>query len=84
MEKLYKVIKNDYGMVLISGAEKFVLNISKMATGADFYLKQVEPVQKYVTGLFYNKKKMFYRGKAMNGNNVFVRVNGSCAYIRGL
>lgn len=83
-QRTYDVQENNFGYVLSSGNEKLVLYRSKIRATADWYLKQVEPIESFITGLFYDKRKKFFRGKTRDGFTIFVRIIGASGVVYGL
>jgi hypothetical protein len=80
--KTYELITTTHGYILTNGIEKLVMNISKKAGSAvPYYLKKVEPIQEYLTGLFYDKKKNEYYGKTADGTRVKVQLGLSTANV---
>jgi len=85
MEKTFNIVETSYGYTLTNGSQKLVMNKSKIqGAAAKYFLKEVEPFENYITGLFYNKLKKNYRGKTVDGKFIFVRIVGGVAFINGL
>lgn len=83
-QRTYDVQENSFGYMLTSGAEKLVLYHSKTAALADWYLKQVEPMENYLSGLFYDKRRCLFKGKTRDGFTIFVRIIGASGVVYGL
>lgn len=83
-QRAYTVEENSFGYMLSSGAEKLVLYRSKIHAAADWYLKQVEPMENYLSGLFYDKRRRLFRGKTRDGFTIFVRIIGASGVVYGL
>lgn len=82
MEKVYELIKTEYGYTLINGSEKLVMNMTKKSNSpTPFYLKRVYPSQDYLTGLFYDKHKRVFSGKTKDNQRVTVRLCFSTANV---
>lgn len=80
---VFKLLETKNGYILSDGVKKFVLNKSKWQKQgySDYYLKQVEPTQEYISGLFYNKRKSLYQGKTKDGQRVIVKLGLNTAEI---
>jgi len=79
MKATCEVIRNDYGVMLISGSSKYILSESKYrgkGNYAPYFLKQVAPVKEYITGLFKkkNENKERYRRKSRTGGKVVISI----------
>lgn len=60
MKQYFDVEQTAYGYTLKNGIDTYVLNKSKIyQNDYQFYLKQVEPNPKFITGLFRKKNKFF-------------------------
>lgn len=73
MRKIYNVIPNNFGYILTDGNEKFVLYNSKKSSGAPHYLKRVTPSEKYLSGMFYDKRTNQFRGKTLQNEKIVVK-----------
>lgn len=83
IKELFQIEETNFGYILKNSHSKYVLNkTKKINSSASYYLKLVEPFQKYVTGLFYKKKYDFFQGKDINGKIVKVKIiNNQSGYI---
>lgn len=82
LQKVYRIIESSSGFVLKSDVEKLVLNRSKKHHApANFYLKQVEPNDLYISGMFYDKKTNQYQGKDISNRTVLVNIDKSSAVV---
>jgi hypothetical protein len=78
----FNVYRNRFGYLLINGSTKYVMNISKSNTSyTKYYLKLVEPIEQYITGLFYKKQYDFYQGKDMSNRIIRVKIKDDSATI---
>jgi hypothetical protein len=74
-----EVVKTSNGYILQTNDKttKYILNSSKKTTGnyAPYYLKQVAPQNKYISGMFKDKKSDKFNGKLnIDSYNFKVRV----------
>lgn len=73
--KKYKIIPNKFGYLLENQFEKYVLyKTKKKHAAAEYYLKQVFPIESYVSGMFYDKKREYYYGRCIDGKRVIVKL----------
>lgn len=80
MIKLLNLYTTQYGYILANGIEKYVMNKSKQCNSdVPYYLKKVEPNEEYFTGLFYDKKYSYYKGKCKDGRRVKVKLGMNTA-----
>ena len=83
-QRTYDVQENSFGYMLVSGAEKLVLYHSKIHAAAEWYLKQVEPIENYISGLFFDKRRRLFSGKTRDGYQIHVRIIGATGVVYGL
>lgn len=82
MQQTYELQTTTHGYILTNGLEKLVMNMSKKANSVvPYYLKKVEPIEEYLTGLFYDKKNNQYYGKTADGTRVKVQLGLSTANV---
>lgn len=75
---MLNVNENSYGYVLSNESEKYVLNKTKYPNSkAPFYLKQVAPQERYLSGMFYDKRKNMFVGKTTEGERINLILDGS-------
>jgi len=74
MKQYFDVEETRFGFTLKSGSIVYVLNRSKIYNNSyQFYLKQVEPNNEFISGLFLKKKNM-YQGRTVDNQRVIVRM----------
>jgi hypothetical protein len=80
---MYDVTETEYGYTLSNGYEVYLLNESKKrdTKASPYYLKQVEPIKKYICGLFKESKKNSFKGKHYSLYRVYIDITGNTAYI---
>lgn len=86
MIKNYSVNENRFGYLLINLVDvndKMVLYESKNINSiASHYLKQVEPIEEFFSGMFYDKKKLKYSGRTKAGQRITIKINSNIANLQ--
>lgn len=86
MKKAYQIEVNSFGYILKNEAtkEKFVLYKSKLegSKKAPYYLKEIEPTETYISGMFVNEKKHLFNGKTKEGCKVIIQINDGTAIMQ--
>lgn len=74
-----KVEQTNFGFILSDDYQKYVFNRTKQATSkVDYYLKQVKPIESYISGMFKQKDNS-YLGKTKDNKRVKLSIdNGFC------
>lgn len=82
IQENFTVEETAFGYTLHNGATKYVLNKSKyLNSAAPYYLKLIEPIQFYISGLFYKKSAAIFQGKDSNNRTVKVKIKNNSATV---
>lgn len=76
MKKYYNIQSISHGFKLIGdNNEVLIMGKSKYDNkNIPYYLKQISPEPKYLSGLFYNKRYDIYKGKDTQNKNFKLRL----------
>lgn len=78
---IYQLQKTNNGYQIIGNGSVYVMNISNRNNGSSYYLKQIKPMVKYITGLFYKKKYNCYQGKTIDNQKIIIKLGFNIAEI---
>lgn len=86
MLKSYSVNENNFGYLLVNNSDandKIVLYRSKPGSNSvvDYYAKQVEPEESYLSGMFYDKRKQLFTGKLKDSRRLNIKIRNATAFV---